>query len=90
MEQMINDRANQLTERAMEDWIRQATKGIGNCALVALHDEFGFGHKRAKRFLDKLMTQFSSILSGHMTWEELDNFVKEKLEINQDEELYKV
>jgi hypothetical protein len=50
-------------------------------ALATLHDEFGFGEKRAKKFRDLYMTGVDYINQGYAYLEEYKQGIKEQLGI---------
>ena len=50
-------------------------------ALATLHDEFGFGEKRAKRFRDLYMTGVDYINQGYAYIEDYKREIKEQLGI---------
>ena len=50
-------------------------------ALATLHDEFGFGEKRAKKFRDLYMTGVDYINNGYAYMDEYKQGIKEQLGI---------
>lgn len=50
-------------------------------ALATLHDEFGFGEKRAKKFRDLYMTGVDYINKGYAYMDEYKQGIKEQLGI---------
>ena len=50
-------------------------------ALATLHDEFGFGEKRAKKFRDLYMTGVDYINQGYAYMDEYKQGIKEQLGI---------
>ena len=50
-------------------------------SVAVLHDEFGFGKKRIKRFFDRYMLKSSCLQGGFVTWQDYMDTIKEELDI---------
>lgn len=58
-----------------------ATKCIYASTLLVLHDKFGFGSERCKRFLKEVDFQVGCIRENRLTYEDAKKTVREELDI---------
>ena len=49
--------------------------------LMVLHDEFGFGQKRCKQFVDRWNLKAETMEDGLVTWRDQVDAIKEELDI---------
>ena len=49
--------------------------------LMVLRDEFGYGQKRCKKFVDRWTLKESCLMDGLVTWKDQVDAVKEELDI---------
>lgn len=47
--------------------------------VLTLHDEFGFGYKRIKRFLDRFTLKTDVLLEDYATWKDYQHIIKDEL-----------
>lgn len=47
--------------------------------VLTLHDEFGFGYKRIKRFLDRFTLKTDVLLEDYATWVDYQHIIKDEL-----------
>ena len=50
-------------------------------AVAVLHDEFGFGKKRAERFIERFNLKASCLTEDYITWDEQVKIIKDEMDI---------
>lgn len=67
--------------QAYEDGLKKGLE-LGACGMVhaftvVMHDKYGYRKQRLKKLHRFVNTQWEAILSGHMTYDELEALAKE-------------
>jgi hypothetical protein len=52
--------------------------------LLTLRDEFDFGEKRCKRFLERFDSKTDFLLSGEVTWDDITDTLLEEINTKLD------
>lgn len=50
--------------------------------IAVLHDEFGFGQKRIKQFMDRYRSKSECLMGGFVSWQDYLDTIKEELNVN--------
>ena len=51
-------------------------------AVAVLHDEFGFGEKRCKQFIDRFNLKTTCLAENYLTWDEQVQVIEEEIGIH--------
>lgn len=64
-------RIDEATEREFEERVMHSCMDtVLAMTCVVLHDEFGFGHDRLARFVERFNSKTASLAEGYTTWDE--------------------
>ena len=74
-----------VSRAAMEEGLAMIKSQTLDCMMllsaVTLHDEFGFGHKRLGRFIDRLNLKANCTAEGYISWVEHLEILKEECNV---------
>ena len=74
------------TEKELKDYadtiIDRSMKVILVFAVAVLHDEFGFGEKRCRQFIERFNLKTSCLAEDYLSWDEQVKIVEEELGIH--------
>ena len=62
--------------------VKKAVESFAVVSFIVLHDKFGFGESRLKKFNSEVTNLFDCIVDDYVTLEELKTEVREKYNIN--------
>ncbi len=68
-------------KKITDDVINRSMNVILVFALAVLHDEFGFGAKRCKQFVDRFNSKTAGLVEDYITWDEQMQIIKDELGI---------
>lgn len=68
-------------KKITDDIINRSMNVILVFALAVLHDEFGFGAKRCKQFVDRFNSKTAGLVEDYITWDEQMQIIKDELGI---------
>lgn len=78
----------QVSKKAMEECILNIKHNVVDTFVIlsvaTLHDEFGFGEKRAQRFIERFNLKADCLAEDYCTWEDQIDIIKEELGIELD------
>lgn len=78
----------QVSKKAMEECILNIKHNVVDTFVIlsvaTLHDEFGFGKKRAQRFIERFNLKADCLAEDYCTWEDQIDIIKEELGIELD------
>ena len=71
-----------ITPKEMKDFENKIVERVDRVilvfALAVLHDEFGFGHERLKRFMERFNTKTGCLAEEYLSWEEQRQILEEE------------
>lgn len=74
------------TEKELKDYadtiIDRSMQVILVFAVAVLHDEFGFGEKRCRQFIERFNLKTSCLAEDYLSWDEQVQIVEEELGIH--------
>ena len=71
----LKSHVDTMVDKKKDEFIADAALNVVAGTLLTLHDEFGFGEKRIKKFMDNFNELYDSITKGYLSLED----VKEEL-----------
>ena len=73
-----------LQEKTKKQAINDSVNVMVAAALLTLRDEFGFGPKRAQRFMASVQERFDAVETGYLSLSDMTKTVEEELLISFD------
>lgn len=68
--------AGAITTKARQDANNEATVNTMTMAMVVLHDKFGFGEERLKRFFRSMAEEARCVNSGYVKIKEMQDMIR--------------
>lgn len=78
----VQEDIKKYTDNVKEIAVKKAVESFAVASFIVLHDKFGFGESRLKKFNSEITNLFDCIVDGYVTLEELKTEVREKYNIN--------
>lgn len=87
-QQEVTKYFNKLLDRKADEWKCQIMlddrRLLTSLVFLVLHDKFGFGEKRLKRFDDFITEKMNDLISGYLTAKDVFDWFEEELGMNFD------
>ena len=87
-QQEVTKYFNKLLDRKADEWKCQIMlddrRLLTSLVFLVLHDKFGFGEKRLKRFDDFITEKMNDLISGYLTAKDVFDWFEDELGMNFD------
>lgn len=72
----------QMKARAHEKGLNDALNITNMLPLIALRDEYGFGHKRMRRYMERYQNTLDAFFKDYLTLEDIAEVMEEEVKID--------